>query len=122
MFSNLFTYLRTRAQIPEPRKIRRYQLVIEDNHHFQDESGRREGQIFTDVESALNSCRTMVNWYLEREYRPGMTAAKLYSQYTSFGDDPSIQVLYGTDERAKFSAWNYAKQRCDELCHAPAVG
>jgi hypothetical protein len=118
MFSNLLANLRARTPLPGSIKTRRYQIVIEDNNHVRNEKGRREGQIFDDVESALGACRSMVSWYLEREYRPGMTSAKLYRKYTSFGDDPSIQVLNGSDDRAKFSGWNYAKQCCDRLCDA----
>jgi hypothetical protein len=46
-----------------------------------------------------------------------MTAADLHDTYTSFGDDPFIRPA---PDGEKFSAWDYAKQRCDELCAARA--
>ena len=42
-----------------------------------------------------------------------MSAEALYSSYTSFGEDPFIA---GHDPRTTFSAWDYAKARCAELC------
>lgn len=44
---------------------------------------------------------------------PGMTAAALYSSHKSFGDDPFIVAL---GESIEFSAWDYAKARCAEIC------
>ena len=44
-----------------------------------------------------------------------MPAADLYSLYTTFGEDPYIIP----DHRAaSFSAWEYARLRCDQLCAA----
>ena len=45
-----------------------------------------------------------------------MTASELYDAYTGFGDDPFIVVLDGADDNAKFSAWNYAKERSRVIC------
>jgi hypothetical protein len=45
-----------------------------------------------------------------------MTAEALYDRYMSFGDDPSIVVVEGADASAKFSAWRYAKERCEAIC------
>ena len=64
----------------------------------------------------LAVCRGLVDKSLKEEYRSGISAKSLYDRYTSFGDDPSIVVLDGTDDRAIFSAWNYAKKRCTVIC------
>ena len=49
-----------------------------------------------------------------KEHRPGMTAEQLYDRYTDFGRDP---FLRSDDPKAPtFSAWTYAKQRCQETC------
>lgn len=47
-----------------------------------------------------------------------MTAAALYSQFTGFGPDLYIigQPPAGS---IKFSGWDYAKQRCAEICGSP---
>jgi len=43
-----------------------------------------------------------------------MTAEELYDQYVSFGDDPFIR---SEDKKgSESSAWDYAKQRSEELC------
>ena len=40
-----------------------------------------------------------------------MSAGQLYKEYVACGDDPFIQ-----GPGARFSAWTYAKQRCEALC------
>ena len=52
----------------------------------------------------------------EPQYQPGMSAEDLYKRYTSFGEDPFIVVIDGTDNDANFSAWRYAKERCGAIC------
>jgi hypothetical protein len=42
----------------------------------------------------------------------GFNAEKLFDRYSSFGDDPFIRAVGGSDDRAKFSAWTYAKELC----------
>jgi hypothetical protein len=68
------------------------------------------------VDEALAACRGLVDRSLEEEYRFGNSAKALYDRYTSFGDDPFIMVLDGVDDRATFSAWTYAKERCSVIC------
>ena len=46
--------------------------------------------------------------------KPGMTAAELYDMYTSFGDDPFI-VRIDPNDPIHFSAWDYAKERSNDL-------
>jgi hypothetical protein len=48
--------------------------------------------------------------------KPGMSAEALFRAYTMFGEDPVIDAL-GPDGK-RFSAWDYARQRCGELCQA----
>lgn len=94
----------------------RYRVMVDDNFHYQDLAERREQGIYESVEEALAACRGLVDQSLEEEYRPGISAEALYSRYVSFGDDPFIVVLDGADERATFSAWSYATDRCREIC------
>jgi hypothetical protein len=68
------------------------------------------------LERAIAACRGIVDKSLEAGYRPGISAKGLYDHYVSFGDDPFIVVLDGADERAQFSAWSYAKERCRVIC------
>jgi hypothetical protein len=90
--------------------------MVDDNFHYQDEGARHADGTYGTVEEALAACRAIVDRTLRHEYRPGMTADTLYGQYTDFGDDPFIVVIGGEDERAKFSAWAYAKERAEAIC------
>ena len=51
--------------------------------------------------------------FLSANHGPGITAEKLYEVYVMFGEDPFIM---GPGPGAEFSAWDYAKQRCAEIC------
>ena len=94
----------------------RYKVIVYDNFHYQDSDDRREQGIYETVEEAVAVCRKIVDQTLEEECKPGISAEVLYDRYVSFGDDPSIVVLDGADDRATFSAWSYAKERCHAIC------
>jgi hypothetical protein len=91
-----------------------YRVKIYENSHYMDESEShwlpRE---FSDCESAVAACRRIVDDFLLGSHRPGMSADDLWRQYTSFGEDPFI-----TPPDCAFSAWDYARRRCGELCPA----
>ena len=59
-------------------------------------------------------CYCAANGYTE----PNI-AADLYYSYTSFGEDPFIRP---SPRGERFSAWEYARQRCDEICANGANG
>jgi hypothetical protein len=98
--------------------MRRYAVMVDDNFSYQDSDERREHGAYETVEEALAACRAIVDRSLEEEYRDGISAETLYDRYISFGDDPFIMVLDGADDRATFSAWSYAKERCHVICRA----
>ena len=87
----------------------RYRVMVDDNFHYMDENERYEHGTYDTMDEALAVCRAIVEQSLKHGYAPGMTAEALYEGYVAFGDDPFIIVIDGTDERAKFSAWTYAK-------------
>lgn len=91
----------------------RYTVKVDDNFHYMDESERYTLGVFDDCESAVQACKKIVDEFLLEHYSPGMTAQELYSGYQGFGEDPFIST---TDRECKFSAWTYAKQRCQEIC------
>lgn len=93
-----------------------YSVYVDDNFHYMDESERYHLGDYTDHSMALQVCRQIVDEYLESAYKPGMSAAELYDTYTSFGSDPWIKTNNAAVPR--FSAWGYAKKRCEELCEA----
>jgi hypothetical protein len=89
-------------------------LMVADNFHYMDESEVYKKGSYPNFAAALAQAKDIVDHFLKTEYKPGMTAEQLYAQYTSFGDDPYIvgPGLSGVP----FSAWDYAKQRCREIC------
>ncbi len=91
-----------------------FRLRIYDNFHHMDESEAYTTGEFLTAEEALAKARSYVDDFLQSNFKPGMTADDLYKQYTSFGEDPF--VISTTSEDVKFSAWTYAKMRCQEIC------
>jgi hypothetical protein len=94
----------------------RYRVVVDDNFHYMEPEARREQGTYETVEEALAACRGIVDQSLSDSYEPGVPAEALYEHYVSFGDDPFVVVIDGVDDRAKFSAWSYAKERCRAMC------
>ena len=94
-----------------------FTVFVDDNYHYMDESERcTESGEFDTFDQAVARCKEIVDEFLMASYRPGITASELYQTYTGFGEDPFILP---SDEKARFSAWDYAKQRCSELCGKP---
>jgi hypothetical protein len=89
-----------------------YTVYVDDNFHYQDEEHRYMAGEFASHEEAVAECKSIVADYLMSALEPGMTASALYSSYTMFGEDPFVVGPHG----AGFSAWTYAKQRCQDLC------
>jgi hypothetical protein len=68
---------------------------------------------FDTAEAAIAAAGRVVDRDLSEAYKPGMTADELCAHYTSFGSDPFIR---SDDRSCEFSAWNYARSRCSEIC------
>jgi len=93
-----------------------YRVLVDDNFHDMDESERYElGQFPTLAEALAASCR-IVDEYLLTAFKPGMTAEQLYLSYTSFGEAPFIIPDASEETAVQFSAWDYARSRCQALC------
>jgi hypothetical protein len=56
-----------------------------------------------------------VDEYLTDAFKPGMTADALFESYRSFGEDPFVVPDSPADAPVKFSAWDYARQRCSQI-------
>jgi hypothetical protein len=91
----------------------RYRVLVDDNFHYTDESERYELGEFDTLEEAVAACEKIVDEFLFSIYRPGMTAAELYTQYASFGEDPFIITGRGD---VPFSARDYASERVKLIC------
>jgi hypothetical protein len=90
-----------------------YKVLVDDNAHYMDESARYTLGEYASAIEASAAARAVVERDLQELYRPGMSAAKLFSHYTSFGRDPFI---VSNDPACTFSAWDYARARSQELC------
>ena len=91
-----------------------FKVFVDDNFHYHDESERYEHGAFETYEEAVTVCKAIVDGNLKNMCGDGESAAGLYDQYTSFGDDPFIKPV---PTGRKFSAWEYAKHRCEEICN-----
>ena len=91
----------------------KYVLRVDDNYYYEDRSKRRKLGEFTSAGAAIAAAREIVDAYLEAAREPGMTAGELYSSHATFGKDSHIVA---DDPHCTFSAWDYAKERCRELC------
>ena len=92
-----------------------YTVMVDENGHYRDESERYEHGTFASYDEALAACRRIVDEFLALQHRAGMAATDLYSLYTTFGEDPYI---IPDQPGSSFSAWEYARLRCDQLCAA----
>jgi hypothetical protein len=93
-----------------------FRVLVDDNFHFMDESERYELGAFATLEEALTASCGIVDEFLLSAYKPGMTAQQLYFSYTSFGEDPFIIPDASEETAVEFSAWDYAKRRCEVMC------
>ena len=98
-----------------------YTVLVDDNYHFMDETERYTQGDYPTLAAAIQVCQAIVDDFLLSALEPGMTAGRLYHQYTAFGEDPFIQPPPG-EPAQPFSAWDYARQRCEELCPVGSGG
>ena len=89
-----------------------YKVFVDDTFHYMDEEERTTHGEFATLGTAIDACKKIGNKFLASAYESGMSAKELYSKYKMFGEDPWISGRVGVP----FSAWEYAKQRCSELC------
>ena len=97
-----------------------YRVLVDENFHFRDRNHRYALGDFATYAEACAVCKEIVDRFLRHEHVSGMPASALYFRYMMFGRDPFL--VNGTDEaeaQPGFSAWDYARQRCIELCEAP---
>ena len=91
----------------------KYTVYVDDNFHYMDESERYKLGDFATLDEAIKACKRSVDGFLNDERACG-TAAERYAQYTGFGPDPFIMTDDPDAGSPPFSAWSYAKERCEE--------
>jgi hypothetical protein len=92
-----------------------YRVLVDDNFHYMEEGERAELGVFATADEAITVCKRIVDDFLQKGHKPGMSAADMYERYTSFGDDPFIVPVDPKDPPVTFSAWTYAKERSEVL-------
>jgi len=90
-----------------------YVVLVDDNSRYSDESSRCWHGEFAEAGPALAACRRIVDEYLDSACTPGMSAEELWGSYAAFGEDPFIRSVDAPPVR--FSAWDYARERCAAL-------
>ena len=85
-----------------------YQVFVDDNFHYMDESERYQLGDFDSLDAAVAACKRIVDEFLLSNHRPGMTSDALMAQYTLYGEDPFVCPGDGT---VPFSARDYASER-----------
>jgi hypothetical protein len=99
------------ADTPLPKH--KYTIMVDENSHYMDESERYRAGEYDSCDRAIEACQRIVDDFLLAAHKPSMTAPELMDLYTTFGEDPFIA---SADPDCTFSAWEYARQRCKELC------
>lgn len=99
---------------PPPSAEKPYAVFVDDNFPVMNEGERYRSGDYATLAEAVAECKSIVDDFLNRRHRPGMSSNELFGQYTFFGEDPFIR---GPAD-AGFSAWDYARQRCNELCRS----
>ncbi len=90
-----------------------YVVYVDDNFHYMDEDERYKLGKFRDCASAVAACKEVVDRCLQEGFSETSTVAELLKGYLLFGDDPFIVT---TDPDCKFSARDYARLRCEQMC------
>jgi hypothetical protein len=88
-------------------------VYVDDNFHYMDVDERYCLGAFDSLDAAVAACRNIVDEFLQ-DYL-GKAADELYQQYVLFGPDPWIKGPFPASGNPRFSAWVYARQRCEEL-------
>ncbi len=91
----------------------KFTLHIDDNYHYMDESERVKVGEFDSLDEATAEAKRIVDRSLADVYEKGMSAERLNASYLMFGEDPFI---VGGPPASGFSAREYARGRCDEIC------
>ena len=90
-------------------------VKVTDNFHPYDEDDVYTKGVYASYDLALVVAKQVVVESLLHlaTQKPGISGAKLYECYRSFGEDPFIAGA--ESDYPRFSAWSYAKSLCDSL-------
>ena len=94
-----------------------FTVYVDDNYCYMDEDRRWKLGEFETHQEAVAAAKKVVDDCLLEHYTPGTTAEVLYQGYTGYGDDPFITGEGPGIDSEKFTAWEYTKRRCEEICN-----
>ncbi len=94
--------------------MKKYTVFVDDNFHDGDEKERYKLGEFETREAALKACKQKVEEYFEQVEKGKYTFKEIWEGYLQYGEDPFI---IDDDSEVKFSAWEYAKQKCLEYAN-----
>jgi hypothetical protein len=95
----------------------KYRVCVNDVFGHMDQSRKYTKGEYSTYGEALAVCSEIVDSSLRHECVPGMPASALYFRYMMFGKEPFIvEELESPDTLPGFSALDYARARCEELC------
>jgi hypothetical protein len=92
-----------------------YKVLANDNSHYMDITEVTEHGLFASADEAVAACKKIVDDDLASMWRPDTTPAELYRLYLAWGADPFAIAMHPDDASIEFSAWSYAKQRCESV-------
>lgn len=98
----------------EALPVKKYKVIVNDNYHYMDNEYQYEYGSFATADEAIEAAKKIVDEYLLSDFTPGISAAMLYKRYQMFGEDPFI--IAEPKENISFSAWDYAKKSCEDMC------
>ena len=97
----------------------RYRVLVDENFHCKGRSHRYALGDFATYAEAFAVCKEIVDRFLRHEHVAGMPASALYFRYMMFGREPFlVSAADEAEMQPGFSAWDYARERCGELCEA----
>lgn len=85
--------------------------VYENSHHGDEDEAYDLADTFDSEGEAVARAKAIVDADLSAMAASGKTAAAMFDAYRMFGEDPHVTGPGGS----AFSAWDYAKGRCEEL-------
>ena len=91
-----------------------FRIFVDDNFNYMDESSRYCLGKFESFDAAVTRCKSIVDDFLVKHHTDQIDAKSLLELYIMFGEDPFVIPM--PESETRFSAWDYAKQRCEELC------
>ncbi len=92
-----------------------YTVLVDDNFHYMDEGEQYQLGKFDSCETAVAACKRIVDDFLLSSLETPRSQDALWGLFTAFGDSPLIVTA---DSSCKFSAWDYARQRCATLAQS----